>query len=377
MFSVLNPFLFLRRNPSKAAPVVMVIMIAVTLVASVVTIVRSINLTISTLYGYNQYVTGITPRNNLTVDPDVMAQIKKVPGLGEMMGAHSYTLQIRTIFGRMMFPLFGMDEAHRAIMLERCGVRLVAGRAPREGQPEAIISSDVARNMGFKLGDFVCTPESEDNYAPVPVKIVGLLEGKVWIALTSKSFVDENSPITGSGYLLVAKQGYSQEKLDSDIEKVIDKSRARAWTYEGLLKATQSALVNLYLILNIVVGTIVVSIAFVCGLLSNIYFTQRLPEVATLSAIGYPRKDLLRRAVGETILFCAIGWSLGVILTVCFMKAIQIVFLTPKGLLLNPFDPQALVFTIPLPFMVSGVAWLTLGVRLSRLDPVSIIERRA
>ncbi len=377
MFSVLNPLLYLRRNPGKAAPVILVIMIAVTLVASVVTIVRSIDLTIQTLYGYNKYVTGITPRNNLTVDAEVVEKIKKLPGLGEMMGAHSYTLQVRTIFGRMVFPLFGLAEAHRAIMLERCGVRLAEGRMPKEGAPEAVISGDVARNMKVKLGDFVCTPESEDSYAPVPVKLVGLLEGKVWMGLTSKSFVDENSPITGEGYLLYAKQGYSQERLDLDIENTVDKSKARAWTYHGLLVATQSALVNLYLILNIVVGTIVVSIAFVCGLLSNIYFTQRLPEIATLSAIGYPRRLLLRRAVSETVLFCGLGWVLGAILTVFFMKVVQITLLAPKGLLINPFDPQALVFTAPLPFMVSGVAWLTIGLRLSRLDPVSIIERRA
>lgn len=377
VFSVLNPFLFLRRNPGKAAPLVMVIAIAVTLVASVVTLVRSINLTIQTLYGYNKYVTGMTPRNNLTVDADIVEKTKKTPGIGEMMGVHSYTLQVKTIFGKMVFPLFGMEERHQRIMLERCGVRLAEGRMPQEGKPEAIISSDVARNMNFKLGDFVCTPESEDNYAPVPVKIVGLLEGRVWLALTSKSFVDENSPITGAGYLVIAKEGYSQEKLDKEIENTVDKSRVRAWTYQGLLRTTQNALVNLYLILNIVVGTIVVSISLVCGLLSNIYFTQRLPEVAMLSAIGYPRRDLLRRAIGETVLFCVLGWALGVALTICFMKTVQVVLLAPKGLLLDPFDPRALVFTTPLPFMVSGVAWLTIGLRLSRLDPVSIIERRA
>ncbi len=377
MVSVLNPFLFLRRNPGKAAPMILVIMISVTLIASVVIIVRSINLTINTLYGYNRYVTGITPRNSPEFDAQVLNQIKTVQGLGEMMGVHSYIVQIKTIFGKMALPLFGLNEANRRTLLERCGVGLTEGRMPQEGKPEAAISREVAQNLKLKIGDFVSKPESEDNYAPVPIKIVGILDGKAWLALTSKTFVDESSPLTWPGFLVYAKAGYPQEKLDADLEERVDKSKARTWTYRGLVRETQNALANLYLILNIVVGTIVAAISFVCGLLSNIYFTQRLPEVATLSAIGYPRRDLLRRAVSETLLFCVLGWLLGIVLTIGFMKTVQALLLAPKGLLLDPYDVQSLLFTAPLPVMVVGVAWLTIGIRLSRIDPVSIIERRA
>ena len=94
----------------------------------------------------------------------------------------------------------------------------------------------------------------------------------------------------------------AQRRLDSAIDRVTNKARARVWRYAGLVRETKSALSNLYLILNIVIGIIVFAIAFVCGLLSNIYFTQRLPEVATLSAIGYSRRFLVWRAVKETLL---------------------------------------------------------------------------
>ncbi len=378
MNSALSPLLFLRRNLLRVLPIALVIVVAVTLVASVVTIIHSIDLTVFTLYGYNRYCTGLTPRNSLTMDETEVARIRRLPQLGRLAPAHSYQVRVKTIFGKMVFPVFGLAPEDSREFMTRCSVHLSKGRLPTEGEPEAVISDDVARNLGLKLGDILLKPDSEDNYAPVPVKLVGILHGPRWMGLTSKTFVDMNSPFTWSGYLAFAptRDAAAQEKLDDAIEKCVGKGNARIWRYSGLVKETQSALSNLYLILNLVVTIIVLSIAFVCGLLFNIYFTQRLPEIATLSAIGYPRALLIRRVLGETSLLCISGWAAGGVCTVALLWMLKLWLLSPKGLLLDPFDPYSFVFTLPLPFAITLVAVLTIGLRLSRLDPVSIIERR-
>lgn len=378
MNPALSPLVYCRRNIGKTLPMAFVIVIAVTLVASVVSIVRSIDLTIYTMYGYNRFVTGITPRNGMVIDADVVTNIRTAPGLGTLCPTHSYQALIKTIFGKMVFPIFGLTPEHRAMLLQRCGVKLSAGRMMAEGQPEAVISDDVARNLGLKLGDIISKPDSQDCYAPIPIRLVGLLHGPVWLGLTSKSLVDTYSPFTYTGYLAFAPTPSlaQQRSLDVSIDRVVDKGKARVWMFSGLVAELKSALSNLYLILDIVVGIIVFAISFVCGLLSNIYFTQRLPEVATLSAIGYPRSQLLRRAVGETALLCTFGWLLGGVATVLLLIVVRDVALTPKGLLLNPFDPFAFLFTLPLPITITLFALVTLGLRLATLDPVSIIERR-
>jgi ABC-type lipoprotein release transport system permease subunit len=378
MNRALSPVLFLRRNFLRVLPIALVIVVAVTLVSSVVTIIRSIDLTVFTLYGYNRYCTGLIPRNALTLNAAEVARIERLPELGRLAPAHSYSVRVKTIFGKMMFPVFGLAPQDRAEFLTRCSVRLSQGQMPEEGQAEAVISEDVARNLGLKLGDTLLEPASEDNYAPVPVKLVGLLQGPRWLGLTSKSFVDLNSPFTWSGYIAFAptQEIAAQERLDDAIERTVDKADVRVWRYSSLVKETRSALSNLYLILNLVVGIIVFSIAFVCGLLFNIYFTQRLPEIATLAAIGYPRAQLIRRALAETAILCFFGWMLGGVLTVGLLEALKFGLFTPRGLLLNPLDPASFYFTLPLPFSITLVAIATIGLRLRRLDPVSIIERR-
>ena len=378
MNRALSPVLFLQRNFVRVLPIALVIVVAVTLVSSVVTIIRSIDLTVFTLYGYNRFCTGLIPRNALTLDAAEVKRIQHLPELGRLAPAHSYSVRVKTIFGKMVFPVFGLSPEDRDEFLARCSIRLASGHLPEDGQPEAAISEEVAKNMGLKLGDTILDPDSEDNYAPVPIKLVGLLRGSHWLGLTSKTFVDLNSPFTWSGYLAFAptRNIAAQERLDDAIERTVDKVDARVWRYSSLVKETQSALSNLYLILNLVVTIIVFSIAFVCGLLFNIYFTQRLPEIATLAAIGYPRSQLIRRALGETALLCFFGWLLGGILTIGLLEALKFGIFVPRGLLLNPLDPAAFLFTVPLPFAITLVAVATIGLRMNRLDPVSIIERR-
>lgn len=378
MRSSLSPLVYFHRNLGKTLPMAFVIVLAVALVASVVSIVHSVDLTVYTLYGYNRYLTGLTPRNALSIDPAQVAKVRKLPDLGALYPTHSYQTFVKTIFGKMPFPIFGLDAPGRQLIMQRCGIRLAAGRMPVDGQPEAVISDDVARNLRLRIGDILSRPDSEDSYAPLPVRLVGELHGPVWLGLTSKALVDAYSPFTFTGYLAFAPTPdlMQQRRLDAAIERVIDKGKARVWRYAGLVRETKSALSNLYLILNIVVGIIVFAISFVCGLLSNIYFTQRLAEIATLSAIGYPRAYLLRRAVGETGLLCLLGWALGSVLTIGLLWVLRTAVLAPEGLLLDPLDLRAFGFTLPLPITIVLFALVTIGMRLASLDPVSIIERR-
>ncbi len=379
MITALNPLLYVRRNLGKTLPIAFVIVLAVSLVASIVTIVHSIDLTIFTLYGYNRYLTGITPRNALTVDESELVKVRRLPELGALYPSHSYQTLVKTIFGKMVFPIFGLELAGRAELMQRCNIRLSAGRMPRDGEPEAVISDDVARNLGLKVGDILSKPEYQDSYAPIPIRLVGVLRGPVWLGLTSKSLVDRESPYNFVGYLAFARTNASadQARLAASIERAMSKNKGRVWTFAGLVQEAQSALSNLYLIMNIVIGIIVFAISFVCGLLFNIYFTQRMPEIAMLSAIGYGRSRLIARALGETVILCVFGWLIGGVVTASLLMAIRDILMVPRGLLLNAVDFRAFAFTLPVPVAIMLFALCTIGIRLATLDAVSIIERRA
>jgi hypothetical protein len=372
----LSPWLYFRRNPGRTLPVSFVIVVAVALVASVVSVVDSIDMTVLTMYGYQRFYSVVTPRNALTVSPDIETKVRAAAPRADIYNARPAFTVVKTIFGKMPFVVFGLPPEARTKILERSGLRLASGRLPAEGMPEVALHADIARNRKLKLGDIVLEPESEDSYSIVPVKLVGTFQGPVWLAMTSETFVRDNFPVSPRGLIIMARSETEQRALDRHLGTVIDKSRSRLWTYASLVLETKDALSSLYLIMNVVISIIIFAIAFLTGMLANIYFMQRLPEFATLLAIGYQRRWLMRRVLAETAVLCVIGWTLGSLLTIGLLLGIKAWLMTPRGLLLDPFDFMAYRYTIPLPVAIAFFAVGPISRRLRTLDPVTIIERR-
>ena len=372
----LSPWLYFRRNPGKTLPIVFVITVAVALVASVVTVVDSINLTVLTMYGYQRHFAVITPRNALDVAPDILAVVRRQPLLDRVYPAQAAFTEVKTIFGKVPFVIFGLEPAARDTVLKRCGLRVVAGRLPAEGAPEVALSVDIVRNRKLHLGSVVLSPQSEGSYSIVPARLVGILDGPVWFALTSQRFVRAHFPLAPEGILVLAHTERDQRRLDAVLGRVLDKSRCRLWTYAGLVRDTRDALASLYLIMGVVIGIIVFAIAFLTAMLTSIYFTQRLPEFATLSAIGYARGVLMLRVAAEVALLCVLGWGFGALLTVAGLAAIKHFLMMPRGLLLDIWDVHAYRFTVPMPVAIMTFALAGIWQRMRTLDPVAIIERR-
>jgi hypothetical protein len=353
-----------------------VIAVAVALLASVVTLIDSIDETVMTMYGYQRHLAVISPRNQLEVDPSVVAAVRALPMERRIYPVRPVFSVVKTVFGKMPIVIFGLPPEGRDRVMAACHLRLAEGRFPEEGKPEVALSATVARNRGLRLGGIVLQPNSEDSFSAVPVRLVGTFEGPVWFQLTSETFVRRNFPVSPLSYIVMAPSPDAQRRLDAALDRVVDKERARIWTYGQLVRETRDALSSLYLIMNIVVTIVVLAIAVLIGMLATIYFTQRLPEFATLAAIGYERGYLMLRALGEIALLCGLGWALGALLSVGLLAGIEVWLMDPRGLLLNPFDWPAYRYSAPLPLAIVALSLLTIGGRLRRMDPVSIIERR-
>ena len=372
----LSPWTYFRRNPGRTLPVAFVIIVAVALVASVVTVVDSIDMTVLTMYGYQRDLTVVTPRNALTLEDATVKAVTENPKTTSYFVARPAFTTVKTIFGKMPFVVFGLNEKARVEVMRRCKLTLASGRMVTEGAAEVMVHSDIARNKHLKLGDIVMEPNSEDSYSSIPAKLVGTYDGPVWLAMTSEQFIKENFPVSLEGLMVFSNSPESLHLLNEELDKSVNKVRCRLWTYEQLVRDTRDALSSLYLIMNLVIGIIIFAIAFLTGMLANIYFMQRIPEFATLAAIGYRRNGLLKRVFAETGILCMVGWIFGSILTILLLNVIRITLMAPRGLLLNPYDFTAYRYTLPLPIAIAFFAVYPIARRLRTMDPVSIIERR-
>lgn len=386
MRNPLSALTYFRRNPGKVLPMGFVIVLSVFLIASVATIVNSIDLTILTIYGYTRHYTYAIPqRVTQRVPEDQIQIIRRDPRTDRVMEASVFFTNIKTVMGRLPFVVLGVSPEDRDYLLKRVGTGLIEGRLPAEGMPEAVISEPLARNKKVKVGDTIAGPTDAGGISgsPVPVKLVGILKGPVWIAFTSKAFCDATFITTPRTTVFTTKNPSDLFALNEDLLPHMDKaagllapSKVQLLSFQNLVAELRDSLSSMYLIMAIVNGTVIFVIALMSGMLSNIYFTQRIAEFAVLAAIGYQRARLLARVVGETALLTALGWALGAAITLVVMAYFKEAVFEPRGMLINPRDLFAYRYTIPIPISITLFAVATIAVRLMRLDPVTIIERR-
>jgi ABC-type antimicrobial peptide transport system permease subunit len=110
--------------------------------------------------------------------------------------------------------------------------------------------------------------------------------------------------------------------------------------------------------------------------LNYIFVTQRQSEFGVLHALGFTRQQLVWRVVHETAVTTGAAWVLSVAVCAAVLLYMQFGMFVPLGFRLNFFNPTPWLFTLPIPVAVLTVSAVAVGWTLSRLDPVSIIERR-
>jgi putative ABC transport system permease protein len=356
-----------------------VIVLSVFLIAAVVTIVNSVDLTVTTIYNYTKVVTPIIPQHSaLSVDTHDESLLKHTGGVGRVIDTSGFFMNINTVFGEVPFICFGLNEADRDYVLGLSGDHLSAGRWPESGKPEAVLAEGLVRNKKLKLGGIVAGPLDQGGIAgaPVPVRLVGILSGPTWIAFGDKRFVDIAMPFQPRIALVTAHRPDELAGLSVRLDHLVDRTQVQVLSYRNLVRDLRHSLSAMYLIMTLVNAMVILVVALMSGMLSNIYFTQRITEFATLAAIGLRRATLLWHAVSETAIVTAIGWVAGMAVTWILMSLFKGRLFEPRGMLIDPHDRLALFYTVPIPFIITAFAVATVAFRLSRLDPVTIIERR-
>jgi putative ABC transport system permease protein/lipoprotein-releasing system permease protein len=116
--------------------------------------------------------------------------------------------------------------------------------------------------------------------------------------------------------------------------------------------------------------------AIALATLNHIFFTQRKEEFGILNAIGRGRRWLVLRTMKETGSLVGVAWVIGAVVCGVGLLAAQNLVYGPRSLTMDIFNPTPWLLTMSLPLTVVLISTGTVAWVLSRLDPVSIVERR-
>ncbi len=366
------------RNAGKTIPLTAVIILAVTLIASIIALIDSIPLSIRTIYAYTKESVGVTPRGDNANTPRLLKIIKQeapVP-LDHISICRASSSQIQSIVGRWPFVVFGFSRPDLKYFLNRQHVTSIEGRLPAPGEPEAIISTPVAKNLNLHLGSTVLGPNLNDSYSPFDVKVVGIAHTDRWMILDTIEYQRAYHFPPVDLAMVFAKNLQDQDKLDHWADKRFKGQRAQIYAFYKVEKETVEMFQTLFLILNAVITLLVVVITLMMAMLINIYQSQRLIEFGLLQAIGFTKRRLIARCLLENVIVVVIGWAVGLAVAIAVLTGLKRVLMDPHAFGLNIWDPLAYKYTVPVPVTILVVAVGTVLWRFRKFDPVAVVERR-
>jgi len=369
---------YLIRNAGKSLPLIGVIMLAVMLVGGIVAMINSITYSIETIYHYSANFLAINPRGDPSGTKKFEIEVIRgtpVP-IERIMRCRAVGTQVNSIVGKWPFVVFGLKPDDMSFYLARMGSQGMAGRFPAKGKPEMIVSDPVARNLHFHIGSIALDPDSQDNYSPYPVKVVGIVHTSQWVMLGDYTYFAQNHFPPIDDLLFFAHNRADESKLDEWAFKHFKGQRVALFAYREIDRQTHTMFQTLFAILNVVIATLVIVITIMMGMLINIYQSQRLVEFGLLQALGYTKARLLNRVLKESLVVVILGWILGVVLGYGLLVVVKRILMDPNAYAVMLNDPVAFRYTLPIPIAIVFVAGLTVHWRFRNFDPVSVVERR-
>ncbi|MGI8755110.1 MAG: ABC transporter permease [Acidimicrobiales bacterium] len=385
----LSPLTYYRRNVTRTLPVGGAILISVFLVAAIVTLLNSVDASITRNYGFISHFSVLTTQMERDVSPVLRARVEKTPQVERIVTALPYFIEIRTIFGPLPVPVYGLEGKDMPFVARRCGVHLAEGRWPARNQPEVVMSRAWAATKDLKIGQSFSAGDDRLPSLTGPQKLVGLLDGSENLALTDRTYLLLEMPelMQRPSYMLYPKNDAGIGALNATVRDLVDHPKqhgiaeeetrfAKLYTYNDLVTELRKRMGMLYTFLAIADILVIGAVALMAGFLANIYFEQRLGEFGLLSAFGFRRELLAKRVVVETGILVVVGWLAGIALTSGVIWLFGHFYMEPRGLVLAPLDSLALRYTIPTPIIVGLSSLATVLLRLYKMDPIAIMERR-
>ncbi|HEX8238086.1 MAG TPA: ABC transporter permease [Abditibacteriaceae bacterium] len=390
----LSALTYYRRNITRTLPIGGAIVISVFLVAAIVTLLNSVDQSIATNYGFVQRFSVVASNLERDISPALRERLaalrtgKNAP-LGRMLSATPYLVPLRTIFGEMPVPVYGIEPDQMPMLAGILKTRLVEGRWPRRNQAEVVMSRAWANAFQTRVGGYITPGNERLPSLPQKQKLVGILDGGENIALTDRTYLLLELPeaVQRTSYLLIPKNPQSLHSLNVRVQAFLtqptkwklsgdDVRFSRLYTYKGLVEELRKSLGFLFKFLAIADGLVIGAVALMAGFLANIYFEQRLSEFGLLSAFGFRRERLARRVVVETGSLVLAGWLFGLAMTWLLFRLFDKYYMEPRGLVLARINFLALQYTLPTPIIVGIASLATVLLRLYRTDPIEIMERR-
>lgn len=329
----------------------------------------------------------VTPRMDVAVDPGVAAQVRAHPTISQVIPAVELGLEVQVPPLSWPISVYGVSENNLQTLIDLYGLQVKEGHLPHPHTNEIVLSEAVALNRDLHVGDKVGQPANEKEAGiPTEMEIVGILtrpsqgrkENDLWLGFASYEYLTSHERYASHPmHLLVIPQEGQKAAMDAWLREEVNPELVEAFTFDWMRMNYRILTLIPLALFGVVEIIVAVVAALALAVLSYTFFAQRRQEFGVLHAIGRSRTWLVWRTVRETASAIGLAWLLSALVCGMGLVGVQFGLYAPRGLNLNFLNPLPWLFTLPIPVAVVAVSGGLVSRTLRKLDPVTIIERRA
>jgi ABC-type lipoprotein release transport system permease subunit len=370
VLSILN---YSRKNRNKVVSSIIPVLIAVTFLYLINTFVKSIN---NSLYKLNvssyKYHATITACDN----ENIIEKVKNNKNVERLVPFMWYGIKY-SIPGSLTFAdVMGLRAEDMNYFLEKESIQVMIGRLPEEGKKEIAVDYLVAKNKKIIIGDSVGNALDKFDGINGEYKVVGILKGENMLSIVSfnneilKDY-DDGEKSLQKGSIVFPKKNKINEV--NKLVEALPKGEAVYNTFNILSERFKKDMGCLELLDVISILSIFLMVITV-GSSKYVEFFNRKEEIGILNAIGYNKRQILKRAMLEVITVNTISYILGLLLGISLSYLVKGNIFEKVGAVGVVFDEKALIVSLYVPLFTTLFTVVPINAMINKLDPIDMIE---
>jgi hypothetical protein len=325
------------------------------------------------------------------LDPGVVAQVRTHPAVERVIPVapryHLLSIRIPPFMASEASPL-GVYAEDMAYLADLYDLALKEGRLPYPRTNEMVIPEILAQNRDLQVGDTIGDPDHPAypgaESLPAEFVVSGIFarstvpEDENWVGFVSLEFLEGHGAfhVPDVPPLIVVPRAGQKDTLDDWLENELAGAGVSVLTHRREMGRARENARSQMLAMALLESVIAVVAAIALAVLNTIFVSQRQSEFGVLHALGYGRLRLVWRTVRETLFTTGVAWGFSAVLCLMGLFSLQVGVFEPLGLRVEFLNLTPWLFTLPIPVAVLAASTGTIARTLSKLDPVSIFERR-
>lgn len=274
------------------------------------------------------------------------------------------------------FVLGAANMTDQDYLVRKFGIKLGGGRLPVPGKNEIAVDSSVAKNNRLRIGSRVGSELDKSQALLGDYAVVGILENDSHVSLMGSPTPGQYSSSTlkrgWSGLSVFANRGAfarAENACTSLMSKGLDAQTLARYEREVAANYQTFDILDMMAVLII----LVMVVCLVCSKYAQ-YFERR-SELGILRALGYTRREILRRTFFEVAATNLVGFAAGLALAIFLCRFIMDATFKDVGAVGVYFYGKAVLMSLIAPVSTALFTLLPVGRMIGRIDPISVIEK--